>query len=127
MKRMWLLLAVAAALYGGDITGTWSGKVEITDPTSGDVISTPVKAQFDQTAAAVSGKIGRAHDDELEQIRNAKLDGNTLVFDVQPPEATSPMKFRLVVVNNDRLEGEMNGAIDSGNISGKVVLTRNHS
>ncbi len=127
MKRMWLLLAVAAALYGGDLTGTWSGKVDITDPTSGDVISTPVKAQFDQTDSAVSGKIGRAHDDELEQIRNAKLDGKTLVFDVQPPEATSPMKFRLVVVNNDRLEGEINGAIDSGNISGKVVLTRNHS
>lgn len=126
MKRMWLLLALGAALCGADITGSWSGKVDITDPTSGDLISTPVKAQFDQTAAAISGKIGRAHDDELEQIRNAKLDGNTLVFDVQPPEATSPMKFHLVVVDNDRIEGDMNGAIDSGTISGKVTLTRIH-
>ncbi|HUB34557.1 MAG TPA: hypothetical protein VMA31_16080 [Bryobacteraceae bacterium] len=125
MKQVWLLLAFAGALFGADITGNWSGKVDITDPSSGDVISTPVKARFDQTAAAVSGKIGRAHDDELEEIRNAKLEGKTLVFDVQPPEATSPMKFNLVLVDNDRIEGEMKGAIDSGNISGKVVLTRN--
>lgn len=124
MKGMWLLMAAAAALYGANVTGKWSGKVQITDPTSGETITTPVKAQFDQTAGRISGKIGRAHDDELEQIRNAKLDGKALVFDVQPPEATSPMKFNLVFVSEDQIEGEMQGAIESGGILGKVTLTR---
>lgn len=124
MKGMWLLVAAAAALYGADVTGNWSGKVQITDPTSGETITTPLKAQFEQTAEGVSGKIGRARDDELEQIRNAKLDGKTLVFDVQPPEATSPMKFSLVVVSDDQIEGEMKGAIESGSILGKVTLIR---
>jgi hypothetical protein len=57
-------------------------------------------------------------------IRNAKMDGKTLVFEVQPPEATSPMKFSLVLVSDDRIEGDMKGAIDVGNIQGKVVLSR---
>ena len=124
MKRTWLPLAMAAALYGADVTGNWTGNVEVTDPGSGEKIITPVKAQFEQAASTVSGKIGRAQDQELEAIRNGKLDGDTLTFEVQPPEATSPMKFNLVLVRQDHLEGEMRGAIDSGNIAGKVTLDR---
>ena len=124
MKRMWLLPLAALVMYGADISGKWTGSVEITDPSSGEKIDTPVKAQFDQKAEAISGKIGRVHDVDLEQIRNARLDGKTLVFEVQPPEATSPMMFHLVLVTDDRIEGDMKGAIDSGTISGKVTLTR---
>jgi hypothetical protein len=124
MKRMWLLLVLAAALFGADISGTWSGNIEVTDPSSGEKITTPVRAKFDQKAAAISGNIGRVHDQEPEEIRNGKLDGKTLIFEVQPPEATSPMKFNLVLVTENRIEGEMKGAIDVGNISGKVTLTR---
>ncbi|HLH18691.1 MAG TPA: hypothetical protein VKX45_15835 [Bryobacteraceae bacterium] len=124
MKATWLVLALAAPLMAADVTGAWSGKIVVTDPSSGEQIDTQVQAQFDQKAEGISGKIGRVHDQDLEQIRNAKLDGKTLVFEVQPPEATSPMKFNLVIVSDDRIEGDMKGAIDSGNISGKVVLTR---
>lgn len=126
MKAMWLVLVLAAPLLAADVSGAWMGTIVVTDPTSGEKINTTVKAQFDQKAAALSGKIGREHDQDLEQIRNAKLDGKTLVFEVQPPEATSPMKFNLVLVSEDRIEGEMKGAIDSGNISGHVTLTRTH-
>ena len=124
MKALWLVLALAAPLAAADLTGAWVGKIVVTDPTSGEKIDTAVKAQFEQKADSVAGKIGREHDQELEQIRNARLEGNSLVFEVQPPEATSPMKFKLVLVSEDRIEGDMNGAIDSGNISGKVTLTR---
>ena len=124
MKALWLVLALAAPLAAADLTGAWVGKIVVTDPTSGEKIDTAVKAQFEQKADSVAGKIGREHDQELEQIRNVRLDGKSLVFEVQPPEATSPMKFKLVLVSEDRIEGDMNGAIDSGNISGKVTLTR---
>jgi hypothetical protein len=122
MKGMWLLLA--AALYGGDVTGTWSGKVEITDPTSGETITTAVKAKFDQKDSGVSGRIGRARDRMLEEIRNGKVEGERLVFEVQPPEASVPMKFNLLLVNEDQIEGEVKGAIESGSILGKVTLSR---
>ena len=124
MKAIWLLPLVALVMHGADISGKWTGSVEITDPTSGEKISTPVKAEFSQKGGDVSGTIGREQDSEAEAIRAGKLDGKNLVFEVQPPEATSPMKFTLVVASDDRIEGAMEGAIDVGKISGKVVLTR---
>jgi hypothetical protein len=124
MKAMCLFAVMAAALYGADITGTWKGNIEVSDPSNGEKISTEVKAQFAQKAGAVSGKIGRVQDEQPEAIRNGKVDGKTLIFEVQPPEATSPMKFSLVLVSDDRIEGDMKGAIDVGTIQGKVVLSR---
>ena len=124
MKHLWLLPLVALSLYGADISGKWTGSVEITDPGSGEKISTPVKAEFTQKAAEVTGSIGREQDTEAETILQGKLDGKNLAFEVKPPEATSTMKFTLVVVSDDRIEGDMQGAIDVGKISGKVVLTR---
>jgi hypothetical protein len=117
MKLIWLLPVVA-------IAGAWTGTIDVADPGNGDKISTPVKAEFKQAAAAVTGKIGRKQDEQLESIRDGKLAGKTLTFDVLPEEATSPMKFNLTLVTDDRIEGDMTGAIDVGKISGKVVLTR---
>jgi hypothetical protein len=124
MKAMWLLPVMALTLYGADITGTWKGSIEVADPSNGEKISTEVKADLVQKAGVISGKIGRAQDEQPEIIKNGKLDGKTLIFEVQPPEATSPMKFSLVLVSDDRIEGDMKGAIDVGNIQGKVVLSR---
>lgn len=124
MKAMWALPVLAVALYGADVTGTWKGSIEVADPSNGEKINTEVKAQLNQKANVVSGKIGREQDQDLETIKNGKLDGKTLSFEVQPPEATSPMKFNLVLVSDDRIEGDMKGAIDVGNIQGKVVLSR---
>ncbi len=124
MRRLWVLAVFSLALYGADVSGKWSGNIEVTDPTNGEKINTPVKAEFDQKESAISGKIGRTEDENPEPIRNGKVDGKNLVFEVKPAEATSPMKFSLTVVTDDRIEGEMKGAIDVGNISGKVTLKK---
>jgi hypothetical protein len=124
MKLFWLLPVVAIALYGADVTGTWTGTIDVADPGNGDKISTEVKAEFKQSAAALTGKIGRKQDEQLESIRDGKITGKAITFDVLPEEATSPMKFNLTLVSDDRIEGDMAGAIDVGKISGKVVLTR---
>lgn len=124
MKALWLVPLFALTMFGADVSGKWSGSIEVSDPSTGDKINTPVKVVFDQKNGTVSGKIGRTEDDQAEDIRNGKLDGNKLTFDVQPPEATSAMKFQLVLVANDRIEGEMKGAVDVGNVSGKVTLQK---
>jgi hypothetical protein len=124
MKAFGLLLVSALALLGADVTGTWKGSIEVTDPANGTKINTEITAQFDQKSGEVSGKIGRPQDDQLEPIRNVKLDGKTLSFEVQSAEAPAPMKFSLVLVSDDRIEGDMTGAVDVGSISGKVVLSR---
>ena len=122
MKTLLLFPLFALAIYGADVTGKWTGKIEVTDPTGENKFSTPVKAEFHQKEAAISGKIGRAEDQDNEPIRNAKLEDKRLSFEVQTPEATSPMKFSLVLLSDDHIEGEMKGALDVGNISGKVIL-----
>ncbi len=124
MRKIWLLPLVALAMYGADISGKWTGSVEIADPSSGEKMSIPVKAEFTQKAAEVSGTIGREQDTEAQAIREGKLDGKNLMFEVQPHEGASAMKFKLVLVSDDRIEGDMQGAIDVGTISGKVILTR---
>ena len=124
MKAVAVLIISVLALYGADVTGTWKGRIEVADPGSGETISTEVTARFDQKSGEVSGKIGRTQDTQLETIRNGKLDGKALVFEVKGPEATTPWKFSLVLVSDDRIEGEMRGAVDVGSISGKVVLIR---
>src|SRR5215510_7503178 len=102
MKAIGMFTILAVALYGADVTGTWKGSIAVSDPANGEKINTEVKAQFDQKANVISGKIGRAQDNHLEAILNGKLDGKILVFEVQPPEATGPMKFSLVLVSDDR-------------------------
>jgi hypothetical protein len=124
VKCIWLLPVLALALYGADITGKWTGNIEVADPSSGDKINTQVKAEFAQKAEAITGKIGRSGDERAEPIRNARIEGKNLLFEVQSPETTGLVKFNLVVVDENRLEGEMQGAIDVGNISGKVTLQK---
>jgi len=124
MRSFWLLPVLSLALYGADVTGKWTGTVDVQDPGNGDKISTRVRAELTQKADTVTGKIGRLQDEQLEQIRDGKLTGKSLSFDVMPEEAATAFKFTLTMVSDDRLEGELNGAIDVGKISGKVVLTR---
>jgi hypothetical protein len=88
------------------------------------VIDTPVKAEFVQKANVVSGSIGREEDQRPEPIQNARLEGDSLVFEVQPGETEGAVKFNLKVVNAGRIEGDMKGMVDVGRISGKVTLQK---
>lgn len=124
IRALWLLPFLVLTLFGADITGRWSGSIEVNDPSSGEKINTPVKAEFSQSAASVSGRIGRKEDEESEPIRNGKLEGTMLVFEVRAFEMSGTFKFRLALVDGNRIEGEMKGAIDTGPIAGTVRLTR---
>ena|SRR2546426_384847 len=118
-KVFWLLPSLALAVSGADLTGKWSGTIEIED--SGT--TTPVSVQFVQKATLVSGRIGRTGGGDEENIRNGKVDGKKISFEVTSPHTSGPMKFTLTL-EEDRLEGEMKGSMDEGDIVGKVKLTR---
>jgi len=124
VKTSWLLPLFALALYGADVSGKWTGSVVLADPTGGEQMNISVKAEFAQTGNAVTGTIGRAEDATGETIQKGKLDGKTLDFEAQPPEGSAPFQFHLVLTADDHLEGEVKGAVDVGNVTGKVVLTK---
>lgn len=124
MKKYLLLpcltLLLAAAV---NIAGKWSGTIDVQDEGSGAVVTTPVQVQFEQQAAALSGKIGRVEENDVIPIRNAKLEGNTVYFEAASPDTEGPMKF-VLTLTGDRMEGSMHGSIESADITGKVKLTR---
>lgn len=124
MRRLCLLLWLPLVLgASAEISGTWLGSIEVADTAGGSSVTTPVRAEFEQKANLISGKIGRREDEQAESIRNGKVEGTKISFEVSSVETTSAMKFNLVL-NGDHLEGEMKGTVDSGEIVGKVVLTR---
>ncbi len=124
MYRLWFLfLSLSLALTAADISGKWSGSIEVVDTSGGDNITTPVRAEFEQKANLVSGSIGRKEDTRIESIRNGKIEGTRISFEVTSPETLSAMKFSLTL-RGDHLEGEMKGTVDSGEITGKVRLTK---
>jgi hypothetical protein len=120
MKKAFLLLPVLAlALSASDVSGKWSGTIDIED--SGSTI--PIQVEFVQKSDVVSGKVGRTGSADEGTIRNGKVDGTKLSFEVVSHETSSAFKWTLTLVN-DQLEGEMKGSVDEGEIVGKVKLSR---
>jgi len=119
-------LVICTLLIGADLTGRWTGTIAVDDTGSGTTITTQVHIEIQQKAEGLSGKIGRIEDQDVVPIKNARMDGDTLIFEAASDETTGPMKFSLKIAG-DRMEGTMKGSIDSGDINGKVKLTREKS
>ena len=118
-KVFWLLPCLALALSGADVSGKWSGTIDVEDAGN----STPVQVELVQKSDMVSGKIGRQGGGDEGTIRNGKVDGTKVSFEVVSPQTSSPFKFTLTLAK-DTLEGEMKGSVDEGEIVGKVKLSR---
>lgn len=123
MRKFWLLLSLPLLLGAADISGRWSGSIEVADTSGGSSITTPVRVEFEQKADLVSGKIGRKEDERSESIRNGKIEGSKISFEVSSSETLSAMKFSLTL-HGDEMAGEMKGTVDSGEIVGKVKLIK---
>src|SRR2546421_9385814 len=95
-----LLCGTAFGAAGIDLSGAWSGTIEVNDS------STSVRLRLDQKGGDVTGKIGRAGDSDQVVIRNARIDGNRLTFEASSPETSGPIQF-VLVVDGDRMEGDM--------------------
>ena len=120
MKKAFLLLPfLALALSASDVSGKWSGTIDIED--SGTTV--PIQVELVQKSDAVSGKIGRTGAGDEATIRNGKVDGAKVLFEVVSHETSGVFKWTLTLVN-DQLEGEMKGSTDDGEIVGKVKLNR---
>jgi len=123
MKPLILMFCVCAWAFAADLTGTWTGTIAVDDSGSGTTITTQVHIELRQQGDGVSGKIGRVEDTEAVPIKNVKIEGDILSFEAASDETSGPMKFSLKIAG-DRMEGTMKGSVDSGDIDGKVKLTR---
>ncbi|HUJ23674.1 MAG TPA: hypothetical protein VLX58_19205 [Bryobacteraceae bacterium] len=118
-KVLWILPCMALLLSGADISGKWSGTIDIEDAGS----TTSVQVELVQKSDAVSGKIAQTGSGEDGEIRNGKVEGTKVSWEVISSHSSSPFKFTLTLIEG-RLEGDMKGSTDDGEIVGKVKLTR---
>ena len=65
----------------GDVSGLWTGTIDIHDESSGTNITTPVRIELNQQPDAISGKIGRPEDLEVVPIKNVRMEGNKIWFE----------------------------------------------
>lgn len=128
MKRVSILCGLVISLSAvvaaaADVSGLWTGTIDIKDEGSGATITTPVRIEIDQQSAAISGKIGRPEDPQDVPIKNAHMEGNKIWFEASNGETAGPVKFSLTV-DGDRMEGDMKTALETEPINGKVKVTR---
>ena len=123
-KLATFLLMLALILPANtNLSGTWKGTVTI-DDSDGTRIETAVELRLEEHKdGVVSGKIGREHDPEAVEIRNAKADGDTLTFEATSQETSSSMRFSLKV-QGERMQGDMKGSADGNEIVGKVSFSK---
>lgn len=105
MRRLFvtMLLALAPlALADTDVSGKWTGSMDVKAPT-GMSNSTPVVAELKQMGATVTGTANAAGFDPLT-IEKGMLEGNQLTFEVRTEEGTYAVK---VTVDESQLKGEV--------------------
>jgi hypothetical protein len=117
MRKLFpLILTFAAALAAGDLSGTWNGEVNI-----GDDIGSAFM-ELKQDGEAITGKAGESAADS-EVIKNAKLEGKRLSFEVSHHGRV--FKLAMDLVTDDKLEGTIDGESESGEkISGKISFKK---
>jgi hypothetical protein len=71
----------------------------------------------------LTGEIGREEDEKNLAIQNGRVEGNEIFFEAESEQTNGPIRFHLKL-EGTHLTGEMKGAIEQGNISGRVDLVK---
>ena len=111
----------AADMIAADVSGNWRGSIEVKMP-DGEIVNHSLHMEAVQKGGEVTGTIGREADEKLT-IDKGKMEGNTLSFEVTPPEGSFPVKFELML-EGSKLEGTFKGDTGDGPVSGKMTLNR---
>ncbi len=126
MRYLTILLHLAtltAAHAATGASGHWTGVIVVERPGSNETVRTPVDLDLTERNGAIDGKIGRKGESERIAIRNGRADGANVTFEASSAETAGAMRFTLKR-DGDKLEGEMKGPTDDGEISAKVLFTR---
>jgi len=110
-----LLLAATFALSATDLTGKWSGTVDLKQ--DGEVQTIPVIMVVKQDGDKITGTAGP--EDEQHPIQNGKVDGNKLTMEVDSGEA---LYYLELDVDGDKITGKVKQGADGEAM--KIALTR---
>ena len=113
MKRILTVLTLAAAgLSAADLSGKWVGTMERLNGSPGGVKSDDHFVTLRQTGDSITGTAGPKRDVQWE-IKNARLDGSKLTFEVSAPGGNLVLAYTLEVTD-DGLSGTVDTKTSQG-------------
>jgi len=110
-----LLAAATFALSATDLTGKWSGTVDLKQ--DGEAQTIPVIMIVKQDGDKITGTAGP--EDEQHPIQNGKIDGNKVTMEVDSGEALYYLELE---VDGDQITGNVKQGSDGESM--KIVLKR---
>lgn len=110
-----LLLAAAWTLSAADLTGKWSGTVDIKQ--DGEAQTIPVIMVVKQDGNKLTGTAGP--EEEQHPIQNGVVDGNTVTLEVDGGEAIFYLTLK---VDGDQISGDVKRGADGEKT--KIALKR---
>ena len=120
-KRLALLLLLAAAVFGAELTGVWTGTFEDVAPDGSVRNTTAAYMQLKLAGQTVSGTAGRSESDQ-RAISNGKLEGKRLTFDLAQPQGFT-MKFDLTF-DGETIKGTASAERNGERLSARLDLKR---
>jgi hypothetical protein len=115
-----VLLALTIRLSAADLAGTWTGSLTVTGP-GGRAESERCLATLRQHGSRITGSVGPDRSVQWK-IRNGKLVGARVTFDVLPPEG-GRLRFDLRLAG-DQLKGGADGENRGMTLHANVILTK---
>jgi hypothetical protein len=125
MTRLLSILAVfTLSLCAADLTGKWSGTIQVKK--DGDAKTEPALVILKQEGAVLTGS-GGPHEGEQHAMRNGKVEGNKITFEIALGEGGDRvMRFNLTAAG-DQIDGDVtapnkgNGEPETARLSLKRV------
>jgi hypothetical protein len=122
--RTLLLFIVVAALAGiaiadTNVTGKWSGSLNVTDENGGTKESTAVLI-LKQSGSEITGTVG-PDDGEQHTITKGKIDGDKITL--ESADGNVAIKLDLALAG-DRITGNVSAVGEGRNMKGKIDVTR---
>src|SRR5262245_25161352 len=113
--------AATVSASAADLTGRWSGTAQVSLP-NGEHNEVPLFMTVKQTGSEVKGTIGPGEtEDQQWPMMKAKVEGDTLTFEVQ---SNGPLFTVKLTLADGRLKGDAVGDGHEGPSSAKVDLGR---
>ncbi len=116
-----LLLLTGLTLSAADLTGKWSGQFDITTP-DGELKPDSAIMHLKLDGTKVTGTAG-PNEDQQWDLRNGKLEGTKLTFEVTPEgDADKGLLVFDLVFDGDTIRGSVTGHDGDNKLSAKVDL-----
>ncbi len=124
MRRTLLsLIILTLSSAAADFSGKWTGTVEGKHP-DGTAVSAPAYVELNQKDDQLTGAAGRDETD-TGLIRNGKVNGSKINFEVAHPHGAGIYKFELASAEEGKLEGTLTFEAEGGaQQSMKIALTK---